>query len=145
MLLDPEETSSETGISSTQSATIDKDCYVLELQRTIRMLRKLQAVADVEVVDEVINLFGTEIAMQREDMDLFTRPTKNLQNAALTEKPLTLLTEAHMAPTDRTISTVQHNIALKNFAKVNQLKAKGLRVIQNDAKSSLSLKQHPTE
>jgi hypothetical protein len=129
MLLDPEEPSSEIDSSTSSSTNIDKDCYVLQIQRAIRVLQKLQAVADLDVISQFVNLLSAEVADQRLLENEFTTPTKAITNAALRDTPDEAVGEAHLTMTDRTITRVQHNIALKNFAKVNKLKAKGLKPV----------------
>lgn len=102
---------------------------MLQIQRTIRTLQRLQAVADLDIIGQVVNLLATEISNQRLLENEFTVPTKAITGAALKDTPDEVVGEAHLAMTDRTITRVQHNIALKNFAKVNKLKAKGLKPV----------------
>jgi len=139
MLLDPEPSGSEIDSSTGQSRPIDRDCYEIQLQRAIRTLQKLNAVADLDIITQVVNMLATEITQQRQAGSEFITPTKAIQTATLKETPSGVLMEMHMVPADRTITRVQHNIVLKNFAKQNQLRAKCLKVQGGSAIARSSL------
>lgn len=104
---------------------------MLQIQRTIRALQKLSTVVDVGVIDQFTNLLAKEIMIQRASTEEYVNPTDTLQDATLRDVPNMQLTDGHMVMADSIISRTQHTIAIKNFAKLNKLKAKPLKEIPN--------------